>query len=132
LKNIPILSEFSSRVIGEITKKMVEKKYRAGELIIKEGDLGREFYVIASGRVRVVKSLGEDGEFTITKLGEGEFFGEIALIHDAKRASSVVAIDDCKLMVLSKENFDLFIKKSGEFHKRVESVSTRRLHTMKS
>ena len=72
----------------------------AGEAIVREGAPGHHFYVIARGHVRVVK-----GDGVITELGEGDSFGEIALIRDVPRTASVVATTDVLTYTLDRAVF---------------------------
>ena len=72
----------------------------AGEAIVREGAPGHHFYVIARGHVRVVK-----GDGVINELGEGDYFGEIALIRDVPRTASVVATTDVLTYTLDRAVF---------------------------
>jgi len=69
-------------------------KYFAGEDVIKEGDIGTEFYIIEQGKCECVKHLIENGEastIVVRVLEEGAHFGEIALIKKAPRSLTVRA-----------------------------------------
>jgi CRP-like cAMP-binding protein len=71
----------------------------ADELILRAGDIGDRFYVIARGDVEVQAGA------TIRHEGAGEYFGEIALLRDVPRTASVVAVTDTLLYALSREDF---------------------------
>ncbi|MGE5227950.1 MAG: cyclic nucleotide-binding domain-containing protein [Planctomycetaceae bacterium] len=73
----------------------------AGDVLVRQGDVGDAFYVVASGRAEVV----QDGA-SLADLGPGEFFGEIALLEDVPRTASVVAKTPLRVFRLDRDGFD--------------------------
>ena len=92
--------------IQAIFMRMQRVDYRAGEVIIKQGDEGDYFYVVVKGRCAVTREtpLNRDG-IRLAELGIGDTFGEEALISDAKRNASVAMTTDGTLMRLAKQDF---------------------------
>ena len=88
--------------------------YKAGTVIFSEGDLGNEMYIIKSGRVEIIREMG-DGELVLANLEENEFFGEMALFGDSKRTATVRAVDDSELLVVNKNMLDAQFKKIPEW-----------------
>ncbi len=87
----------SSAGIGDIGK-----VYSDGETIINQGDVGDCLYVIQSGKVEVIQV--RDGKETfLTELGEGDFFGEMALFEQEVRSSTVKAIGDVRVLTVDKK-----------------------------
>src|SRR5207247_954755 len=81
------------------------RAYPKNSVILFEDDPGDALYVVAKGQVKVVL-IGEDGrEVILSVLGEGEFFGEMALIDDEPRSAHVIAMEDSTLYVLRREDF---------------------------
>jgi hypothetical protein len=77
------------------------RAFRPGALILREGDAGDSAYMIVSGTCRAYRTV--DGqEETLTSMGPGEVFGEMALLLDDPRAASVVAVDAVTVLVLDK------------------------------
>jgi len=75
--------------------------YRDGEQIVHEGEVGRCMYVIQAGRVEVIH--GDDGDAQrLAVLGEGDFFGEMALFGEAARSATVRAIGDARVLKVDK------------------------------
>ena len=68
-------------------------EYDVADVIFEEGSTGRELYVVLDGKIDIVKTTGAT-KTTIVTLGKGEFFGEMALIDDAPRSATVVALRD--------------------------------------
>ncbi|MFW7377668.1 MAG: EAL domain-containing protein [Oligoflexus sp.] len=78
------------------------KRFRVGEVIFDEGDLGDCAYIIERGRVEIfVTSAAE--RVSLTTLGVGEIFGEMSVIDGSPRSASAVAIEPCELVMVSSE-----------------------------
>ena len=84
--------------------------YRAGEVVIKQGEEGDYFYAITSGRCAVMREtlLNRDG-LKLAELGAGDTFGEEALISEAKRNATVTMLTDGVLMRLNKADFNALL-----------------------
>jgi len=118
--------------IEQLHDRMSVLSYEQGEKIIKEGAAGGAFYILAHGRVGIVKESEKGGQQSLAEIEGANFFGEISLLTAAPRTTSVVAIEDVKLFTIGKRDFaDLFmrnpqIKKILEKHGRDRSTDTRR------
>ncbi|MCP5371085.1 MAG: EAL domain-containing protein [Hyphomicrobiales bacterium] len=88
------------------------RKYAAGEVIFRAGEMGRDAYLIERGRVRVTlprttTHSGQAGgdEVVIAELGPGEIFGEMSMIDDAPRSATVTAVEDTEAIVILRARF---------------------------
>lgn len=92
--------------IQAIFMRMQRQSYRAGEIVIKQGDEGDFFYAIVSGKVAVTREtpLNKEG-IRLAELGPGDTFGEEALIAEAKRNATVRMLVDGVLVRLAKQDF---------------------------
>ena len=91
-----------------------ERSYPKGSVILFEADQGDALYLVAAGQVKVVL-IGEDGrEVILSVLGEGSFFGEMALIDDEPRSAHVIAMEDSNLLMLRREDFRARLRSSPE------------------
>lgn len=89
--------------------------FEPGDTIIRQGTTGNEMYVILDGACDV-KFMQEHGSvITVNKLAEGSSFGEIALVSKVPRTASVVAVTNCRLLVLQWES----IEKLSKTHTRI-------------
>lgn len=84
------------------------KQFPQGTMIFSEYEPGNTFYLIQSGRVRITKIVGEF-EKAIDILKPGELFGEMAILEEAPRSASAIALDDCILLEFNKENFEILM-----------------------
>lgn len=85
--------------------------YPAGAVILQEGETSQDFYFIFSGLVQVTKSLKDGGstQKSLATLGEGNFFGEGALLSDEGRGATVTALKDVVLLKLSHAHFEALV-----------------------
>jgi CRP-like cAMP-binding protein len=102
-------------------------QYKRGDMIIKEGDIGTNAFIINNGYVEIKKYISESQEVTITKLGAGEIFGEMSLFDDHKRSASVYALTDVELKVIDKSIFDEALKRTPPLIRIILNVQSQRL-----
>ncbi len=91
--------------------KIQEVPVKAGDVIIKMGDEGEDYFIIKDGKCKVTRTSKTGSELTLATLGSGKAFGEEALLSETKRNANVVMVTDGTLMKLSKSDFDSLLKK---------------------
>jgi len=101
-----------------------EKQLRAGETLFKEGDAGDEMYLIRSGKIKIVKDM-EGTTKTLTVIGEGEFFGEMALLDKSPRSAAAIAESDAKLIIVDRDAFLSSVNKNPFIKYIIETLTTR-------
>ncbi|MCG8454071.1 MAG: Crp/Fnr family transcriptional regulator [Spirochaetales bacterium] len=106
------------------------KTYSAGQMIICEYEPGDTFYLIQSGQVKIVKIFGHI-EKTIDILKPGEFFGEMALLENAPRSASIIALEDCKLLEFNRSNFEVLMTGNPQMALKLLSLFAKRIHDQK-
>jgi CRP-like cAMP-binding protein/sugar phosphate isomerase/epimerase len=105
----PTLSEDEARRICQEVK-----VFDPGQTIFTEGDKGDAAYFITEGKVKVVGASQDFKEILLGELGEGEMFGEMALIDEKPRSASIVTLTPCKMAYISKQAFNEFIEARSE------------------
>ena len=114
LARVEIFSELEKSDLDRIAQATVVRNFKAGDVILKEGEVGVAFYVVSKGEVEVVKGLGSGNEDVLAKLGPGSFFGEMALFDDTQiRSASVRAATDCECLALTKWDFNAELTTGG-------------------
>jgi CRP-like cAMP-binding protein len=98
---VPLFDDLSQDAFVELVNKLTYQRYAPGELILREGDPGHSFYVIASGKVRIYKKAPDGSEITLAHLDEGAFFGEMALLSGAPRTANVAAELETEVLEVS-------------------------------
>lgn len=105
LGTVPLFAQLNDEELKRVADAARERTYPKNSVILFEDDPGDALYVVVSGLVKVVL-VGEDGrEVILSVLGEGDFFGEMALIDDEPRSAHVIAMEDAQLLVLRREDF---------------------------
>ena len=112
LKRTPLLAGLGRKDIEEVGRLVDEVDLKAGYVLMREGDIGREFFVIIDGQVRIDK-----GGTTIRTMGSGEWLGDIALVTEGPRTATATTETPCRLLVLNH----------GAFHQLMDQYPSIRL-----
>jgi CRP/FNR family cyclic AMP-dependent transcriptional regulator len=123
LRKTPLFGELSKHELGQLAKATEDLEVEEGRVLTREGDLGREFFVIVEGDVAVT----QDGK-EIRRLGPGDFFGEIALIYEnARRTATVTASSPLRFFVLTRQSFRSLLEHQPEIEEKVMAALEERL-----
>ena len=105
LKEIDLLQSFDQGSLEKLASSAHERHYAAGETIFLRGDNGDCFYVIVSGRVRIVLGVSDGREMTLRHQGPGTILGEIAMLDGRARSADAMALDPVTLVRISRTHF---------------------------
>ncbi|MBX5481177.1 MAG: Crp/Fnr family transcriptional regulator [Myxococcaceae bacterium] len=94
------------------------KEMPRGTVLFREGDPGKEMYVVQSGKVAISKRV-RDVEKVLATLGPGEFFGEMAIISNKPRNASATVSEDARLLVIDPKTFESMIRGNAEIAVRM-------------
>ncbi|MGD0394975.1 MAG: cyclic nucleotide-binding domain-containing protein [Acidimicrobiales bacterium] len=100
LKGVDLLSGCSSAELSRIASLTTEWDAVAGQVLAKQGDVGKEFFIIVSGKAEASRN-----GVSLATLSPTSFFGELALLDGGERTATVVAQTDLRLLVLSRGEF---------------------------
>ena len=123
LARIPIFSECSNKELKAISKLVTPVEVRAGKVLTTEGDVGREFMIIASGTA-TVKRNGRK----VATLGPGDFFGELAVLAGVPRTATVTADTDMVVEALNRQEFSSLLDESPTLAKKILLGAVKRLY----
>ena len=104
-----ILGQLPQEKWDELAQAVEDLVVAPGTVIFRQGDPGDKFYLIRTGRVRVFRERG-GRETELSVLRAGDDFGEMALFMNEPRSATVAALEETRLMVLSKEQFQRILK----------------------
>ncbi|MBI5057518.1 MAG: peptidase domain-containing ABC transporter [Nitrospirae bacterium] len=119
LKSCTELSSVSPKELQELVRSFTAEHFREGDVVFRQGSEGDKFYLIESGKVKVLR-WEDNRQEVINFLREGDFFGEKALIETSKRFADVVCLTDCHLFSLSKDAFQSIMRNSPKLKKIIE------------
>ena len=103
------------------------RKFEAGEIIVRQGQLGDCAYAVKSGNVEVFRETAQ-GIFILATLGEGEIFGEMALLRFDTYTLSVRAHNDCELYILPPSLVNEQIKQTPPIIRQIMTALLDRMH----
>ena len=105
LKRVPLFSGLSQRQLRRLGRDFKDRSFRPGTEIVRQGQMsGIDFFVIAEGEVSVTV----DGK-EVARLGPGDYFGELALIAERERLSTVTALDSVRCITMRSWHFRKFV-----------------------
>lgn len=121
LRTVPLFSSCSQKELEKIAKAGDEVTMPAGSLIVDQGQMGREAFVILAGAV-TVKRNGKK----ITSMGPGSIVGELSLLDHGPRTATVTCETDCTFLLLSQRTFLGVVDDVPALsHKLLASLATR-------
>lgn len=106
LERITLFTEMPQRALKQIADVLSFVPAKAGTLLVREHDAGNLFFIIYRGAVEVLKEDEAGVSRTAARLDAGNVFGEIALLEECPRNSSVRALTNCEILILDKKDFD--------------------------
>ena len=136
LSKVELLRSLPPEEMEELLRHVSPVKVQAREVIFREGDKGDALYLIDSGEIDIIVGDGKRrpkvkgstaSSNKLARLGQGKSFGEMALLIAEPRSATAVAVTDCTLLKISKEDFDELIQKSHRLRAAVEDLNSQRL-----
>ena len=94
------------------------KEFKRGDILFREGEPGKEMYLVQTGKVNITKKVRETEKILAT-LGAGEFLGEMALLNNKPRSAGAVVAEDAKLLVIDPKTFEAMIRGNVEIAVRL-------------
>jgi CRP-like cAMP-binding protein len=104
--------------------------FQANEVIFCEHEPGDTFYLIQSGRVKLIKSAGEF-ERTLDILQPSEMFGEMAILENSPRTATAIALDEVKALELNAQNFEILMHSNPQLAFRLLRIFSKRIYDSK-
>ena len=127
LNRVPLFGGVSKRGMKEIAKIADEIDLPAGKELIREGDPGRQFFVLLDGEAEVRRKGRK-----VNTLGAGDFFGEMALIDGEPRSATVVAVSDVYVMTITRAKFLKLLESEPKIALAIMATLTRRLRDVQA
>ena len=110
LREVPLFSEMDEQEVAGIRAIMQEMKFNAGQVIIRDGDIGDLFYVITEGYVEVSIRAADGQEVILHTAGPGSFFGELSKLTNEPRSARVRAVENVTTLALGRDDFFGFLR----------------------
>ncbi len=127
IKELPFFSGLTKDELAIICRMSEIVDYRKGQVIYEEGSLPSAFYCIISGRVQIYTRDKTGSRLILEYLHRGKYFGIISLLTSEPHSVSSEAINDCRILAIKKDNFNLVLKKIPRLAIDLSRTLSRRL-----
>jgi CRP/FNR family transcriptional regulator, cyclic AMP receptor protein len=121
LRRAPLFAGLSRKELTELAKMTEDVELDKGDVLCREGQRGKEFFVMMDGEVEVTR-----GGKKLRRLGGGEFFGEVALVEDIPRTATVTATTGVRFFVLTRGSFLRLLDEQPGVERKVLRTLVRR------
>jgi CRP-like cAMP-binding protein len=122
LKEVPFFSSLDKKQLDIVAQQTDEVDIREGKDLVRQGELGHEFFIVESGTAEAKI----DGQH-VRDFGPGDFFGEIALLEEERRTATVRATSPMSVIVMTRQSFRQLDHDMPEVHAAVsEAIAARR------
>ena len=133
LRGVPLFAELGEPDLQKIARVAVPRTYLAGTIILREGDAGDTCYVLEQGQARVTRQHADGRTITLTNLGPGEIFGELAMFGGEVRSATVEAVQDVRAVAilagdlkrLLNEHPEIAVKLLGALGEKLREANAR-------
>ena len=122
LQKTPLWSGLTEKELKVITRSFKELKYESGDVIVRKGEAGIGFYLIADGTVEVRSDVR-----VLSKLGPGQFFGEMSILDGQPRSADVVALEPSRCLALTSWSFKSIVSNHPKMALKLLQESVRRM-----
>ena len=123
LRELDLFSEVSRSELAVISRQLTRLKVKAGRVLVREGAIGNEFMIMASGMAEVTQ-----GDQSIATLGRGDLVGEMALLqpYGSRRNATVTAVTDAEIYAGSSAEFRRILEAAPSVAAKVRQLSESR------
>lgn len=125
LADVPLFRDLPKKTLNRLARVAVPRTFKAGDEIVHEGDRGAGFFLITGGKVEVVR-----GDTRLNTLGQGDFFGEMALLDEHPRSATVRALEDTNCLAMSRWDFVSELRANPDLAVDMLQVLSRRVRQL--
>jgi len=105
LRRVPLFDSLGERELEALAELTFSRTFAQDQLIILAEEMGDTLFIVRRGQVKVSLIHATGKEFILSLLGEGEFFGELAILDQRPRSANVVAMEETELLMLRRQDF---------------------------
>ena len=124
---ISIFSDLNENELKDLDNKFTSRSYPKNSMIILEEEFGDIVFIIMEGTIKITRVNDEGKEVILSLLGEGEIFGEMAIIDGEARSANALAQESCELLAIQRNDFIALLKKNFKISLGLMSELAKRL-----
>lgn len=114
LKKVPLFKGLTTKQMSAIAERMVERTYKAGDVVIQQGKGGEGFFIVSAGKLEAILEHRDGEKSVVNTFTATDFFGELALLSEGTRTATIVAIEDSTCQVLTRWDFRAILVNDAE------------------
>jgi CRP-like cAMP-binding protein len=131
LAEVPLFSRLPRKDLTRLSRAVVERNYKKGDTIVKEGEQAVAFFIVTKGKVEVATGTAAKKQ-KLSETGPGGFFGEMALLDGGPRGATVKALEDTVCLVLSRWDFVAELRTNPQMAVEMLPILSRRLRDVEA
>ncbi len=124
---VPLFARLGRGQRARLARFATTRRYRAGSIIVRQGDTSMALYVVLSGRVAIEQESDHGAPVRVHEVGSRGFFGEMGLIDDMPRSATVVALEPTECALLAKWDFRNELRHDPDIALALLPILTQRL-----
>ena len=127
LRNVPLFSGLDETELERLSRVAARRRAGRGDQVVRAGESADALLILLTGRAKVTNFDEEGREIILAWLGPGEFFGEMGLIDGSERSASVIAVENCELLTIGKQEFQRCMQENFQVAQKLMQILVRRL-----
>jgi CRP-like cAMP-binding protein len=127
IRRVPLFRDFADDEAAAIVATVTDRRYGKHQFIVREGDPGDTFFMIASGSVAVCRVAPDGRETILSILKEGDFFGEMSLFDSSLRSASIKTLTEVDVGAIRQSDFMGLIDRNPQIGKLLVVELSKRL-----
>lgn len=129
LQRVPLFKDLGPKDLEQLAEALQTETYPDATNIVVASEPGHSMFLILSGTVQVLYQ-GRSGDFELARLGEGDFFGEMALLNSKPRSATVRSTEPVRLLVLERDDFHKIITEAPQVALKLLEVMSARIRNV--
>jgi small-conductance mechanosensitive channel/CRP-like cAMP-binding protein len=126
LSRVPLLAPLTPDELAHLAAQLSRLPFAIGESIVREGEPGESFYLIERGAVAIMIGTGDGSMRTISRMGAGDYFGEMSLLTGEPRSATVVAESDVAVLEIKRADFEQILAANPALLEPISQIAARR------
>jgi CRP/FNR family transcriptional regulator len=127
LRRVPVFSALSDDELAHVAQVAMPRRFAAGTVVFKEGDVGSTCYIVRSGRARAIREHPDGRSITLAHFDPGEIFGEMAMLDGERRSATVEATEDTETLAILSDDMHRFLREHPDISVKLIAALGQRL-----
>jgi CRP/FNR family transcriptional regulator len=132
IRSVPLFASLNAETVHALTAEMEHKRYRKGEVLVREGDRAQGFTVIRKGSAKAYRMTGDGREQILYIFPANDYYGARFLLTEEEVPYTVEALEECEVCILSKEHFRSLLITQPEVALEIIEAMANRMRELES